>query len=964
MIELRTLGALGLRSAEGTPLASVLAQPRRIALLCYLALESPRGFQRRDTLYALFWPEHSTEQARHALRQSLYFLRHELGAETIVSRGDDALAVAPDRVRCDAVELERAADEGRLEDALALYRGDLLGGFHIAGAPEFERWLDRERSRLRGRAAELAWALAEARERAGAPSGAAKWGRYAAGFSPTDETELRRLVLLLDRLGDRAAALRAYEAFAWSLERDYELELSEETRALAERIRAGDEAQPPRLRVSLSTQVSHPDRSRTETAGRPRRWQGIAAAALLVLVGTMGALLTRSRSAPAPALDFDLVAVAPFDVVVPELRPWSVGLVDVLSRSLDGAGPLRTVPPSVALKQWSGRSDRKSAETFGRRTGAGLVLFGALDRSGADSVRIRAAVLQVGSVQPALEAEVRGDTLRMDRLVDSLAVAVLRELGRVRPVGAVRQSTLGAASLPALKAFLQGEQFYRRGLWDSAVTRYEHAISLDSTFALAYRRMGWALGWSSAGTARYRPSDEYIRRAAGMNRGLAPRDSLFLAADTLMIAVGTDWDQSHHFANERRLLATLAEMRRRYPGDPEVWFALGEARYHLGRPAFATDAEALDAFDRAIALDSAFAPAYFHAPGLAFAVDLGDAARARRYLAAYLRHNTEGPGLSSLRLAARLLDPRLADLPETARLIETAHATVLYSTGVEYLSGWTDSAETAVRLLRSLAFGKHDLAGSPPWIADSLVRRRMLASALARRGHLREAYRLDPVFAGTPPGPWQDQYARLALLGAVPAETASAAFHRALEADPLRPIAFAPVLPWWLAQGDTIRLARFAERVDSLASHELERPLSNVVKHYAADAARAYLALARRDTADALRAFAALPDSACRLDSVDCGVQKLTEARLLGAVGRHRQASELLDRWAGLDPLAVLERGRLAEQLGDREKATKAYTFVAAVWRHGDPELGSNVLEARQGLERVAAGSGVGLVPR
>ena len=214
---------------------------------------------------------------------------------------------------------------------------------------------------------------------------------------------------------------------------------------------------------------------------------------------------------------------------------------------------------------------------------------------------------------------------------------------------------------------------------------------------------------------------------------------------------------------------------------------------------------------------------------------------------------------------------------------------------------------------------------------------------------------MDPAFAGTLPGPSQDQYARLALLGAVPAETASAVFRRALEADPLRPIALAPVLPWWFARRDTVSLARFAERVDSLAGHEPDRPLSNVVKHYAADAARAYVALARRDTAVALRAFAALPDSACRLASVNCGLQKLTEARLLRAVGRHRQALELLDRWAGLEPLAVLERARLAERVGDRDKAAKAYHFVAAAWRHADPELRRYVLEGREGLQRVAA---------
>jgi DNA-binding SARP family transcriptional activator len=54
MIELRTLGALELTSTDNSAVGSVLAQPRRAALLSYLALASPRGFHRRDTLFALF----------------------------------------------------------------------------------------------------------------------------------------------------------------------------------------------------------------------------------------------------------------------------------------------------------------------------------------------------------------------------------------------------------------------------------------------------------------------------------------------------------------------------------------------------------------------------------------------------------------------------------------------------------------------------------------------------------------------------------------------------------------------------------------------------------------------------------------------------------------------------------------------------------------------------------------------
>ena len=238
MIELRTLGALELTSADSDAVGSVLAQPRRAALLCYLALAVPRGFHRRDTLFALFWPEDDAEQARHALRQSVYFLRRALGSKTIVSRGDDELALAPEQVRCDVWEFDAAVDQGRPADALALYRGELLAGFHISAAPDFERWLDEERSRVRQRAAEAGWALAAAREREGDAAGAAEAARRAAALSPTDETALRRLLLLLERLGDRAAAVRAYEAFAWKLQGEYELEPSAETQALVARIRA------------------------------------------------------------------------------------------------------------------------------------------------------------------------------------------------------------------------------------------------------------------------------------------------------------------------------------------------------------------------------------------------------------------------------------------------------------------------------------------------------------------------------------------------------------------------------------------------------------------------------------------------------------------------------------------------------------------------------------------------------
>ena len=223
-----------------------------------------------------------------------------------------------------------------------------------------------------------------------------------------------------------------------------------------------------------------------------------------------GILLSRTR--PASPTDPNLLAIAPFDVLDPSLQVWHEGLVDILSRNLDGAGPLRTVAQSVGLKRWQGRADRVSAESFGQRTGAGLVVFGSV-RKTRDTVSLRATVLDLARKRVEPDLEVKGDTADIGDLADSLGVRILQVLGRDRPIGAVRRVSIGSRSLPALKAFLYGEQFYRRGLWDSALVYYDRAITQDSTFAIAFRRMATVLGWHPASAHAYRTGEEYLRKS-------------------------------------------------------------------------------------------------------------------------------------------------------------------------------------------------------------------------------------------------------------------------------------------------------------------------------------------------------------------------------------------------------------------------------------------------------------------
>ena len=230
-----------MRLANGPPdgARAVVSQPKRFGLLAYLAAATPHGFHRRDTLLGLFWPELDLEQGRHALRQSLHFLRSRLGP-VVVRRGDEDIGLDPASLWCDAPAFEHAIDRHEPETALDLYSGDFLPGFFLSGvAAEFGQWLDSERARLKARAARAAWTVAKRAEEEGRTADSVHWARRAVTLAPDDESGVRGLMAMLDRLGDRSGALRAYEQFAEGLRSEFAADPAPETQVLLEAVRQG-----------------------------------------------------------------------------------------------------------------------------------------------------------------------------------------------------------------------------------------------------------------------------------------------------------------------------------------------------------------------------------------------------------------------------------------------------------------------------------------------------------------------------------------------------------------------------------------------------------------------------------------------------------------------------------------------------------------------------------------------------
>src|SRR5206468_3214597 len=86
---------------------------------------------------------------------------------------------------CDVRAFHQALEASDWSRALELYRGGLLEGFFLSDAPEFERWLEVERARLRNRACQAAWTLAQQSKAEGDFAGTAQWARRAAAQRPS-----------------------------------------------------------------------------------------------------------------------------------------------------------------------------------------------------------------------------------------------------------------------------------------------------------------------------------------------------------------------------------------------------------------------------------------------------------------------------------------------------------------------------------------------------------------------------------------------------------------------------------------------------------------------------------------------------------------------------------------------------------------------------------------------------------
>lgn len=509
MIQLRLFGTFSLQDASSSLRPEVLlTQPKRLALLAYLAAADTGTFHRRDTLVGLLWPELDAEHARGALSQAIRYLRGALGDDAIINKGHEELRLNGQRVWCDVVALERAFRAGHFEESLDYYRGQFLAGFFVSGAPGLEQWIDDERTRLRERASAAARALTQREEAAGNFSAAARWARRAVEYSSFDEAAVCRVMELLDRCGDRAGALQEYERLCRRLADEIGVDPAPETQALADAIRTRKHPHGAAQQISplSSTQPPLAIAAAAPVVGSNRKPRAlIACGIVLAVVGLSAsarALLLRGQD-----IEPRRAVVMPFVNRTGDatLDPLAYVAADLITQGLAWSRITQIVPAqftSQILRDFTkGQTDRDGGSLsarLARATGAGIVVTGSYHRRG-DMLEFQSQIVdaRTGELLRALEparARVTTPVLAIDllrrRIMGALAV-------RFETNASMTNQWLAPPTYEAYELFVEGMDLKSRGKRKEAIERFTAAAAADSTFvtplvvaAIEYMNLG------------------------------------------------------------------------------------------------------------------------------------------------------------------------------------------------------------------------------------------------------------------------------------------------------------------------------------------------------------------------------------------------------------------------------------------------------------------------------------------
>jgi serine/threonine-protein kinase len=689
------------------------------------------------------------------------------------------------------------------------------------------------------------------------------------------------------------------------------------------------------------------------------RW--LLVASVTGVVGVLAILASRTGPIAAPPPEAPAaaraLAILPFEVRGgTEYAYLGPGLVDLLGTTLDGVAGLRAVDPRALLRAAGDAPlDDKASDELARRFGASFFILGDVLEAGG-RLRLTATLHRVGDAAPVARASAQGRADALFEVVDSLTASLLTAWGAAdsRVSGLAARTT---TSLPALRAWLDGEAALRALRFEEGVAAYRRAVEADSNFALAWYRLSITAEW----LVRSDLAHEAAERAVRLAHQLPTRDSLLLQA---MLA-GRRGDIETAEPIYRRLVGAN-------PEEVEAWLQLGELLFHYGPSRGRRADESREAWRRVGELEPELVAPIVHLARLAArAGRMGELDSLRRTLAALRAGSPVTAAVRSDLLEVETLQAfatgdRAAQARALAELAGASDLTVVLA--VWAVATWTDDLAGAVRVANHLAAPRR----APVIRAVGEV----LAGDLeAARGRWTEAKRRYAAADALHP-PLGAQYA--AYYALAPIGLATEAEARALAAavpDPARADTSAESLDlgayFTIPHRAPAVIRRYlqglaAAAVDPAAALDVAGEVERAPVRTGSPAP-AMLAAGirsevewRRGRFEASRAaIAAAPPRPWYIDAIASAFvsgprERWRMAEALERLGRPEEAAVWYDTFADraiydvvfLAPaerrLALLEEGR-----GNTAAARRHWARFAALWRDADPALQSLVAEAR-----------------
>ena len=706
--------------------------------------------------------------------------------------------------------------------------------------------------------------------------------------------------------------------------------------SVAEFVRALRVGTSPRLPLSSRTQRSV-----------------LAGGVLLALVGLAAAAwISQSSPTALPTSSTELVAVLPFHVAGADstLAYLREGMVDLLSAKLAGEAGVRAVDPRAVVQAWrrSTGEDSDGATTekglrIAERLGAGQAMTGSIVGN-SRRVVISARSLALPRGEPVAQAVVEGPLDSLPGLVDRLAARLLA--GRAGYTGR-RLSELASTSLPALRAYLEGEAAYRHGRYSQAKVSFEHALDADSAFALAALSLAATELWLGFPSPRARSV-----AWAGRDR-LGPRER------AIAVALA-----GPHFPGPTPLTEDLAAWVRAVEEAPEraeAWFYAGDRYFHFGTflGIDGADDQAKSYLRRAAELDTLAAAPLSHLLELAaLEGDTGEVSRLETRLLG-IDSTSDIVGFIRWRASIARGDVRtLDDLRSSFARMSTGSLLRIMQTSQELTLDLED-ADRAAQVLRR----RGGSAGERAQVYASL------ASLALNRGRPAVHSGIMDELAAIQPGRHEAIRARLPAAIYSDGDSAEAARAASLLArSAMAPLAsgsaarqeqYADICAlgvWQLAMGQRMEVERSAQRLRAPLP-EPDSAGARMTGEICAVLLEASVA-AERDGSAGLNAVQRF-DSLLRIGTpLPAGIPgNLVLARLYrlqGHLDDARAALRRRARWSVIpaDYLASyhLEEARLAAAAGDRDGAVLAYQRFLALRDSPEPVLGTQLRQVKQEL--------------